>query len=208
MRVERVKHEPQPRKTYSNPVTCYNCGEPGHIKSQCLKKVTQRNVCRVATDSNSESDSFVVSGIVNGSKREMCLDTGAQMCVVPARSDKLVNIYGVCGSQKRVRTTNIDIEVLGRCFTCCAALIENSEVNHLLLGISIGKDVLLNLLNKSVQSQTVKVRVTRTQSKKRQEDESLYEALDGLDGAITNAVGMEADPPPAQPSPITVDSTL
>ena len=212
--VKDIMHEPQPRKTYSNPVTCYNCGEPGHIKSQCPKKVTQRNVGRVATDSNSKSDSFVVSGIVNGSKREICLDTGAQMCVVPARwcpdavtSDKLVNIYGVCGSQKRVRTTNIDIEVLGRCFTCCAALVENSEVSHLLLGTSIGKDVLLSLLNKSAQSQTVKVRVTRTQSKKRQEDESLYEALDGLDGAITNAVGMEADPPPAQPSPITVDST-
>ena len=63
------------------------------------------------------------------------------------------------------------------------------------------------LIAKSAQSQTVKVHVTRTQSKKRQEDESLYEALDGLDSAITNAVGMEADPPPAQPSPITVDST-
>ena len=212
--VEEVKHEPQARRSFNNSITCHGCGEPGHIRPQCPHKNEQRNVGRVATDSNSENDSFIVSGTVNGTQRDICLDTGAQMCVVPARwcpdavtSDKLINIYGVCGSQKQVKTTKIEIEVLGRSFVCSAALVENSEVDYLLLGTSIGKDVLLDLLCESAKSKTVKVRVTRTQSKKRMEDESRYKALDDMDGAVTNAVGMEADPPPAQPSPVVVDST-
>ena len=119
-------------------------------------------------------------------------------------SDKLINIYGVCGSQKQVKTTNIEIEVLGRSFVCSAALVENSEVDHLLLGTSIGKDVLLDLLCESAKSKTVKVRVNRTQSKKRMEDESRYKSLDDMDGAVTNAVGVEADPPSC---PNFMDST-
>ena len=141
---------------------------------------------------------------VCGIKRDICLDTGAQVCVVPARwcpeamtSDKLVNIYGVCGSQKRVRTTNLDIKVLGKSITCRAALVDNSKVNHLLLGTSIGKDVLLSLLYTSTQFKPVKVRLTRTQSKKRPEDESVFEALDSLDGARPNTVGLEDDPTPS-----------
>ena len=210
--IKDIKLEPQPRRNYSNPVTCFNCGEPGHIKSQCPKKNSQRNVGRVATDSNPECDSFIVSGIVNGEKHEICLDTGAQMCVVPASwcpeaviSDKVINLYGVCGSQRRVKTTQIDIKVLGRHFVCSAAMVENTEVDHLLLSTSIGKEVLLELLWESAKARPVKVQVTRTQSKKRCEDEAQYEALDVLDGAVANAVDLEADPPPAQPLPAVAD---
>ena len=80
-------------------------------------------------------------------------------------------------------------------------------MDHLLLGTSIGKDVLLDLLCESAKSQTVKVRATRIQAKKRSEDEFRYNVLDEQDGAAPNAVGMEADTPPAEPSPVVADST-
>ena len=55
--------------------------------------------------------------------------------------------------------------------------------------------------------QPIKVRVTRAQSKKRLEDESVYQTLDSLDGARPNAVEMGADPPPTPTLPNPVEST-
>ena len=53
------------------------------------------------------------------------------MCVIPARwcpdivtSDRMVDIFGVCGSQKHVPTANVDIQVLGTSLKCCVALVE------------------------------------------------------------------------------------
>ena len=130
--VEEVKREFSGRKPFSDSVTCHGCGEVGHIRPQCPKN-KPRNVSRVLTDSNSDSDGFVVSGTVCGIKRDICLDTGAQMCVIPAKwcpdivtSDRMVDIFGVCGSQKRVPTANVDIQVLGTSLKCCVALVENS----------------------------------------------------------------------------------
>ena len=62
--------------------------------------------------------------MVNGVKRDICLDTGAQMCVVPScsvpdsvASGPFVSLHGVCGSQSRVRTIPIDICVLAGIFS-------------------------------------------------------------------------------------------
>ena len=33
--VKEVKPEPQARKSYNTPITCHNCGEPGHIRPNC-----------------------------------------------------------------------------------------------------------------------------------------------------------------------------
>ena len=82
--VEEVKHEFSGRKPFSDSVTRHGCGEVGHIRPQCPKN-KPRNISRVLTDSNSDSDRFVVSGTVCGIKRDICLDTGAQMCVIPAK---------------------------------------------------------------------------------------------------------------------------
>ena len=208
-----VKQEFSSRKPFSNSVTCHECGEVGHIRPQC-PRLKPRNVGRVLTDSNSDRDGFVVSGTVCGTERDICLDTGAQMCVMPASwcpdvvpSDRMVDIYGVCGSTKRVPTAIVDVKVLGTSLKCHVALVEHSGVDHLLLGTSIGKAVLLSLLLAVPKVQPVKVRVTRSQSKKRLEDESRFKALDCLDGARPNAVELEADPPPTPPLPNPLDST-
>ena len=58
-----VKNEISGRKPFSNTVTCHGCGEIGHIRPQC-PKTKPRNVSRVVTDSNSDSEGFIVSGSV------------------------------------------------------------------------------------------------------------------------------------------------
>lgn len=59
----KVKNEFSGRKLFSNTVTCHGCGEIGHIRPQC-PKTKPRNVSRVVTDSNSDSEGFIVSGSV------------------------------------------------------------------------------------------------------------------------------------------------
>ena len=206
-----IKTEPQTRRPFSNSVICHNCGEPGHIRPHCPKKTPPKAVNRAVTDSDPESGSFVIGGMVNGVKRDICLDTGAQMCVVPSRwvpdsvaSGPFFSLHGVCGSQSRVRTIPIDICVLGRNFQCSAAVVDDFSANHVLLGTSIGKEVLLDLLNESVSPKQVRVQVTRMQSRKRREEEAECEALDALDGAVPCAVEQCVDTHPAPVSSIVV----
>ena len=155
-----------------------------------------------------------MSGIVNGVKRDVCLDTGAQMCVVPSRwvpesvsSGAFVSLHGVCGSQSRVRTIPIDIQVLGRQFKCSAAVVDDFAADHLLLGTSIGKEILLELLCESARPRQVHVQMTRMQSRKRSDEEAECKALDALDGAVTCAVDQVVDTPSA-PVSVSIDSVI
>ncbi len=66
---------------HKSQITCYNCNEKGHYKSECSKPIV-----RMARISSPEAPSmFKRQGIVNGHRCSLILDTGADITAVPAR---------------------------------------------------------------------------------------------------------------------------
>ena len=116
--------------------------------------------------------------------RDIYLDTGAQMCVIPSQwclisdvSTKKVVISSVFGTKRQTEVAKVSVELFGQVFSCEAALIDGEETDQLLLGTSIGTDLLWDLL-KARHETSYRVCETRLQSKKRQEEELRCKQLD------------------------------
>ena len=189
--LEEVKTDPlkkvPPQSNFT--VTCHNCGEPGHIRPNCPLRSKPKNLGRVLTDSEPEQSDYLARGKVNGVSRDIYLDTGAQMCVIPSQwclnsdvSTKKVVISSVFGTKRQTEVAKVSVELFGHVFSCEAALIDGEETDQLLLGISIGTDLLWDLL-KARHETSYRVCETRVQSKKQQEEELRCKQLDEQDGA-------------------------
>ena len=211
--LREVKGEP-PKKTFSQApyvVTCYNCGEQGHIRPNCPLKVKPKNFGRVITDSEGE-DTNIVSGVVNGRQCPIVLDPGADFSVAPADlvgddqlTDEFISIKTFRNEPFiRARVAQLNVEVLGQSFTCTAALVPDCT-HKLLLGMNIGMKHLCSLLNMKLAEPKI-ICETRLQARRRREDELLCQQKDLQDGAVAHldtptavveqeAVEPEADEP-------------
>ena len=106
----------------------------------------------------------------------------SQWCLNSDVSTKKVVISIEFGTKRQTEVAKVSVKLFVHEFSCKAALIDGEETDQLLLGTSIGTDLLWDLL-KARHETSYRVCETRVQSKKRQEDELRCKHLDEQDGA-------------------------
>ena len=155
-----------------------------------------------------------MKGMVNSVPREICLDTGAKMCVMPSSwcsdsdvTGKKVDIRGVGGTVKEADTVHVTVDIFNMSIPCEVALVDEQSVDRLLLGQTVGVDRLTDLIfeNRHVRkkSKLRHVGVTRAQSKHRQEVERRGDMLDEQDGAVP-----VMDDPTSDTHPVHTESDI
>ena len=156
----------------------------------------------------------MAKGKVNGVSRDIYLDTGAQMCVIPPKwcrnSDvptKKIGLSSVYGIKRQHEVVKVDVELFGQSFSCEAALVDSDETDYLLMGPSIGSDLYWDLL-KARREPNLRVRETRVQSKRRKEEDLRCRQLDELDGATPHLDELVAESSQVAEVTETDDSTL
>ena len=179
-----VKTERQGRK----PITCYGCGEVGHIRPNCPNKV--RRVSSPDSESKMEVDGWLAGAAVKGLK----VDTGADRSVISAEYvpknaylDKSVILDSWRGKQfSKHRLARLSLKVADTEVEAVFAVADKLDCPAL-LGKDLGSRMTVQLLSlvldaakaaqseivntevtmqKEVKQEVVPVRVTRAQKKR------------------------------------------
>ena len=181
----------------SKPITCYNCGKPGHIRRDC----TEAKVKLGRISSGSETDEFsdlLRVGTINGKPCRLLIDTGADKTAVPAW---LIEPFQYTGKETQARLADREIRHLKAAIVDLRVdgITESMEV------LVVGKDahkILLGrdhpvvkawitgryVLYQANSSPIALAAMTRTQSQAVEEKERENDVADARDGAIPRAV--------------------
>ena len=181
----------------SKPITCYNCGKPGHIRRDC----TEAKVKLGRISSGSETDEFsdlLRVGTINGKPCRLLIDTEADKTAVPAW---LIEPFQYTGKETQARladreirhlkTAIVDLRVDG-ITESMEVLVVGKDAHKILLGRDhpvvkawiTGRSVLYQ----ANSSPIALAAMTRTQSQAVEEEERENAVADARDGAIPRAV--------------------
>ena len=171
---------------------CYGCGQKGHKRSECPKKVL-----RIITPKQ-EKDLFITGKVGKHTTHLMKVDTGAQVTVV---HPKLINDEQYTGKEiglnlvelghKRVPVATAQLEVGELEFKLDVAVLDIAP-DDVLLGMDIGKSkYMVDLAHKQAQQTQEKsaaVLLTRNQKKKQQDQSAAEEKATEDSGAQLNDI--------------------
>ena len=171
---------------------CYGCGQKGHKRSECPKKVL-----RIITPKQ-EKDLFITGKVGKHTTHLMKVDTGAQVTVV---HPKLINDDQYTGKEiglnlvelghKRVPVATAQLEVGELEFKLNVAVLDIAP-DDVLLGMDIGKSkYMVDLVHKQAQQTQEKsaaVLLTRNQKKKQQDQSAAEEKATEDSGAQLNDI--------------------
>ena len=171
---------------------CYGCGQKGHKRSECPKKVL-----RIITPKQ-EKDLFITGKVGKHTTHLMKVDTGAQVTVV---HPKLINDDQYTGKEiglnlvelghKRVPVATAQLEVGELEFKLNVAVLDIAP-DDVLLGMDIGKSkYMVDLAHKQAQQTQEKsaaVLLTRNQKKKQQDQSAAEEKATEDSGAQLNDI--------------------
>ncbi len=122
---------------HKSQITCYNCNEKGHYKSECSIPIV-----RMVRISSPEARSmFKRQGVVNGHQYSLILDTGSDITAVPARfisegqcTGKTLDVNVANSQVEKWKFADVRIEVDGS--NCVQSVyVSPKDAQDVLLGV-------------------------------------------------------------------------